>query len=262
MSNNLKSLFGHYFDRVEVKQITKTDKEKNAIVLTKRIINLLSDHKINPEISPSKKYHDRRGEMVNGEKIVFSYYYSTRKEEGRVPEARIGKRDLISKIHVGDVFYVCEKGAKVLFHVDKGGNPSAEIDRNIAAEDAAAAVMSKKQLYKRAQAKHFATQRIGKSYQFIRSPDVAAFIKKASDYKCQMPGCQSQPFMTKQGKRYIEVHHIKPLREGGADRIENCAALCPRCHRLLHHGEGKEQFRAKLMSSMTRTYVRWAREYK
>lgn len=30
--------------------------------------------------------------------------------------------------------------------------------------------------------------------------------------------------------KFVEVHHIDPLREGGPDELDNAAALCPSCH--------------------------------
>ncbi|MCG9909914.1 MAG: HNH endonuclease [Flavobacteriales bacterium] len=35
---------------------------------------------------------------------------------------------------------------------------------------------------------------------------------------------------------YLEVHHKKPLAEGGDDTVENAIALCPNCHRHAHYG--------------------------
>ena len=42
------------------------------------------------------------------------------------------------------------------------------------------------------------------------------------------------PFENKKGKPYLEVHHIIQLSKGGADRVDNAAALCPNCHRKMH----------------------------
>lgn len=36
---------------------------------------------------------------------------------------------------------------------------------------------------------------------------------------------------------YLEVHHKKPLAEGGDDTVENAIALCPNCHRQAHYGK-------------------------
>ena len=36
---------------------------------------------------------------------------------------------------------------------------------------------------------------------------------------------------------YLEVHHIKSLREEGEDTLANTIALCPNCHKEIHLGE-------------------------
>jgi hypothetical protein len=42
------------------------------------------------------------------------------------------------------------------------------------------------------------------------------------------------PFNLANGQPYLEVHHVKPLAEGGPDLVENAVALCPNCHRRCH----------------------------
>ncbi|TDA69847.1 HNH endonuclease signature motif containing protein, partial [Halomonas marinisediminis] len=38
---------------------------------------------------------------------------------------------------------------------------------------------------------------------------------------------------------FLEVHHLIRLKDGGPDTVENCAALCPNCHRKLHYSSEK-----------------------
>ena len=42
------------------------------------------------------------------------------------------------------------------------------------------------------------------------------------------------PFKDKNGRPYLESHHIIWLAKGGADSIDNTIALCPNCHRKMH----------------------------
>jgi len=35
----------------------------------------------------------------------------------------------------------------------------------------------------------------------------------------------------------LELHHIKPVSEGGSNRLSNITVLCPTCHRRVHTGE-------------------------
>lgn len=49
---------------------------------------------------------------------------------------------------------------------------------------------------------------------------------------------KSAPFIRdNDNSPYLEVHHKKPLAEGGDDTVENAIALCPNCHRHAHYGK-------------------------
>jgi 5-methylcytosine-specific restriction protein A len=45
---------------------------------------------------------------------------------------------------------------------------------------------------------------------------------------------------------YLEPHHIKTVADGGADQPKSVGAVCPTCHRLIHHGEGGAKLNAEL----------------
>ena len=74
------------------------------------------------------------------------------------------------------------------------------------------------------------------SYSFERDPDVVAealFRANGTCERCRKPA----PFIRKSnGAKYLEVHHIVPLSEDGLDTVHNVLALCPNCHREVHHG--------------------------
>ncbi|TXN01386.1 HNH endonuclease [Methylobacterium sp. WL103] len=44
------------------------------------------------------------------------------------------------------------------------------------------------------------------------------------------------PFVTLQGKPYLEPHHTRRLSDGGPDDPRFVGAVCPSCHREIHHG--------------------------
>lgn len=46
--------------------------------------------------------------------------------------------------------------------------------------------------------------------------------------------CESCGYTINSGRNYLELHHIKPLGEGGEDTFENMILLCPNCHRMFH----------------------------
>ena len=71
---------------------------------------------------------------------------------------------------------------------------------------------------------------------FERDPYVRAIALKRANFRCQVPVCNSEPFVTTSGKPYSEVHHLVPLAEGGEDSPENAVCVCPNHHRELHVG--------------------------
>lgn len=44
------------------------------------------------------------------------------------------------------------------------------------------------------------------------------------------------PFITTQGDPYLEPHHTRRLSDGGPDDPRFVGAVCPSCHREIHHG--------------------------
>jgi len=71
---------------------------------------------------------------------------------------------------------------------------------------------------------------------YRRDPDVVAealYRAKGFCEKCK----KKAPFIKRSnGEPYLEVHHIRPLSQGGLDSLENVISLCPNCHREIHFG--------------------------
>jgi hypothetical protein len=80
---------------------------------------------------------------------------------------------------------------------------------------------------------------------FERDASVVAFVERRASGICELC-CKSAPFMRPDGTPFLEVHHIVPLAEGGADKVDNAAALCPNCHRACHHGANASDHRKTL----------------
>lgn len=72
-----------------------------------------------------------------------------------------------------------------------------------------------------------------KSVEYIRNPYIAEYVKRCANGVCQLCG-KLAPFNNKDGKPYLESHHIVWLSHGGEDSIANTVALCPNCHRKMH----------------------------
>jgi predicted HNH restriction endonuclease len=75
---------------------------------------------------------------------------------------------------------------------------------------------------------------------------VIAIARKRAGHRCEVAGCSHPHFMAADGLPYCEVHHVIPLAEGGEDRIENAACLCPSHHREVHHGSQRSVIEAQL----------------
>lgn len=80
------------------------------------------------------------------------------------------------------------------------------------------------------------TLRTTHTYQYSRDPAVAAYALRHADGSCQKCGNDAPFISASTGLPYLEVHHIIPLKDGGADTVENVMALCPNCHKEVHYG--------------------------
>jgi len=80
-----------------------------------------------------------------------------------------------------------------------------------------------------------------------RSAEVKGYVLARAQGLCE--GCNSKaPFINKEGKPYLETHHIYSLADGGPDDPRWVIALCPNCHRKSHHSNDLETFRDKLLN--------------
>lgn len=71
------------------------------------------------------------------------------------------------------------------------------------------------------------------SFAFDRSEIISRLAKLRANGRCDL--ClQRAPFEVA-GKPFLECHHIQLLAEHGKDNLRNTVALCPNCHRRMHH---------------------------
>ncbi|MBW8327604.1 MAG: HNH endonuclease [Thiobacillus sp.] len=89
------------------------------------------------------------------------------------------------------------------------------------------AAVSKRSLYKRSQAV--------KSYVLARAKGICE--------SCRNPA----PFKKKSGHPYLEPHHTRQLSDDGLDSPQWVGAICPTCHRRIHHGEDGEEINRQLV---------------
>jgi 5-methylcytosine-specific restriction protein A len=91
----------------------------------------------------------------------------------------------------------------------------------------------------------------GSSERFVRDPNVIAWVLEQAAGSCE--ACNEEaPFQSDDGEPYLEVHHVRPLAEGGPDTVDNAVACCPSCHRHLHHGSRRKKLRQSLLERMGR----------
>lgn len=87
--------------------------------------------------------------------------------------------------------------------------------------------------------------------QYSRSASVIAYVLSQAKGKCEC--CrETAPFITRDGRPYLEVHHLRRLADGGSDTPENAVGLCPNCHRRLHYSEDAPEVLNKLYNDVER----------
>lgn len=86
---------------------------------------------------------------------------------------------------------------------------------------------------------------------FVRDPEVVAWILEKAGGICEVCALPA-PFEDKHGDPYLEVHHVRPLADGGPDQADNAIAVCPNCHRRMHYSADKDAIRAATITQLKR----------
>ena len=87
---------------------------------------------------------------------------------------------------------------------------------------------------------------------YMRDRYVSEYAKQRANGICQLCNFPA-PFIDRDGKPYLESHHIIWLADGGEDSISNTVALCPNCHRKMHALNLDEDVKKLLKIAKTRT---------
>lgn len=77
---------------------------------------------------------------------------------------------------------------------------------------------------------------------YNRNRNVALEVFRNAGYRCEVDSSHHLFTSKATGKNYLEAHHIIPVSlysqfNAHLDVIENVVAVCPHCHRALHHAE-------------------------
>lgn len=96
-----------------------------------------------------------------------------------------------------------------------------------------------------AQASEPRTPRESKKTIHYRSAAVREYVLRRAGPSCE--GCgKDAPFLTPEGRPYLEPHHIRRVSDGGPDHPAFVAAVCPNCHARAHYSADKHQFNGQL----------------
>jgi 5-methylcytosine-specific restriction protein A len=88
-----------------------------------------------------------------------------------------------------------------------------------------------------------------KRYAYYRSAAVKAYVLARANGRCE--GCAADaPFRTPKGKPYLEPHHTRRISDGGPDHPAAVIALCPTCHRRVHHAADGEAYNDALVAKL------------
>jgi len=233
------------FDNWGIKAVTPTDKSKSAYVVTTEQGKAIKGAGVKPSLKrPAKPFNVVTPLDPFHPTVVASFYCSVRSDEAdREPEARMG-RELISKwlqkkedVLIGNIGYTL---CAIKLESVKGLT-TEEVMQKLAHKLPAPTVLA---LAKKAPVKP--EKKTVERSAFVRNPYVVAAAIHRAKNACEMPGCSAELFERDDGSAYLEVHHVIPLGEKGADSLDNVAALCPRCHREQHHSKDRDILRKKL----------------
>lgn len=72
-----------------------------------------------------------------------------------------------------------------------------------------------------------------------RNQYISEYTKDRANGICDLCGKEA-PFKDKNGRPYLESHHVITLAENGPDAIYNTVAICPNCHKKIHVLNKKE----------------------
>lgn len=72
-----------------------------------------------------------------------------------------------------------------------------------------------------------------------RDPRVRLAVLERARYRCERCA-ESRTF-----RGFLDVHHV--LGAEVSDRVYNCVALCPNCHREAHYGENRDELNTQLL---------------
>jgi len=80
---------------------------------------------------------------------------------------------------------------------------------------------------------------------FRRNAMVRRYVIQRAQGKCEL--CGKPGFIMRDGRHYLETHHILSLTTNGADSVENVIGLCAEHHREAHYGTGADSLNDRML---------------
>ena len=234
------------FDNWGIKKVGKTDSTKGYYVPNREQKKAIISAGVTLEINDSKTYPPFNLNILNDQStdtLEANYYGTQRSEEAkRAVEPRMGRAFATSWYSMGDKVLIGNIGTELYALKIK----TTEID-----EEALISGLTDKSLLDKAHRKKGQKVVVSKVQrtEFKRDLSIVKAALIRANGRCESPDCSTLLFKKKDGSFYLEVHHLVPLSKSGADSLTNVAALCPNCHRELHHGENAEE-KTKLIQAI------------
>jgi 5-methylcytosine-specific restriction protein A len=95
-----------------------------------------------------------------------------------------------------------------------------------------------------------ADRTVAKRNVYERSSQIRAYVLARANGHCEACG-RPAPFVALNGVPYLEPHHIRRLGDGGPDDPRFMGAVCPNCHREIHHGTEGRGLNERLQITVT-----------
>ncbi len=79
------------------------------------------------------------------------------------------------------------------------------------------------------------------SNKYKTNPRIAKTALQIADFKCEINKGDHITFISKNGRQFMEAHHLIPMHAQkdfkiNLDRVENIVCICPNCHSAIHLG--------------------------
>ena len=81
----------------------------------------------------------------------------------------------------------------------------------------------------------------GSTNKYRTNPRLAKTALMLADFKCEINKADHITFLSKNGRQFMEAHHLIPMHAQkdfkiNLDRVENIVCICPNCHSAIHLG--------------------------